>query len=190
MKVKVMCRKFECHKDIHYKTQTGNSCEKCNSKAFRLGIKPASSGLLDQCSTTELQKPLPKTWATTWTIYIYNTELTPVMCITSYTHNFDFHLFHTMLPSQHFNLCLVGDWPKDLSPEIYWSVVVPVLTTCSAYFGSLYCDNYTIQCRSRLLVTSKATQLIFWCLQKRHHLFSAHKPKGRRNEPMLGQVAS
>ena len=26
------------------------SCEKCNSKAFRMGIEPASSGLLDQCS--------------------------------------------------------------------------------------------------------------------------------------------
>ena len=37
-----MCRKFECRKDIHYKTQTGTSCEKCNSKAFRLGIEPAS----------------------------------------------------------------------------------------------------------------------------------------------------
>ena len=50
-----MGRKFECGKDIHYKTQTGTSCEKCNSKAFRLGIEPASSGLLDQYSTTELQ---------------------------------------------------------------------------------------------------------------------------------------
>ena len=56
MKVGVMCRKFECREDIHYKTQTGTSCEKCNSKAFRLGIEPASSGLLDQCSTTELGK--------------------------------------------------------------------------------------------------------------------------------------
>ena len=54
-----MCRKFECREDIHYKTQTGTSCEKCNSKAFQLGIEPASSGLLDQCSTTELQKSLP-----------------------------------------------------------------------------------------------------------------------------------
>ena len=26
MKVRVMCRKFECRKDIHYKTQTGTSC--------------------------------------------------------------------------------------------------------------------------------------------------------------------
>ena len=39
--------KFECRKDIRYKTQTGTSCEKCNSKAFRLRIEPASSGLLD-----------------------------------------------------------------------------------------------------------------------------------------------
>ena len=52
VKVKVMCKKFECRKDIHYKTQTRTSWEKCNSKAFRLGIEPASSGLLDQCSTT------------------------------------------------------------------------------------------------------------------------------------------
>ena len=43
-----MFRKFECRKDIHYNTQPGTSCEKCNSMAFRLGIKPASSGLLDK----------------------------------------------------------------------------------------------------------------------------------------------
>ena len=55
-----MCGKFECRKDIHYKTQTGTSCKKCNSKAFRLGIEPASSGILDQCSTTELQKHGPQ----------------------------------------------------------------------------------------------------------------------------------
>ena len=63
MKVKVVYRKFECRQDIHYKNQTGTSCEKCNSKAFRLGIESASSGLLDQYSTTELQKPLLTTWA-------------------------------------------------------------------------------------------------------------------------------
>ena len=66
-----MCRKFECRKDIHYKTQTGTSCEICNSKAFRLGIEPASSGLLDQCSTTDLHKSLPTTWARVQYIYIY-----------------------------------------------------------------------------------------------------------------------
>ena len=38
MKVKVICTKFECRKDIHYETQTGTTCEKCNSKAFGLGI--------------------------------------------------------------------------------------------------------------------------------------------------------
>ena len=63
MKVREMCRKFECREDIHYKTQTGTSREKCNSKAFRLGIGPTSSGLLDQWSTTEQQKPLSTTWA-------------------------------------------------------------------------------------------------------------------------------
>ena len=35
-----------------------------------LRIEPASSGLLDQCSTTELQKPLPTTWARVQYIYI------------------------------------------------------------------------------------------------------------------------
>ena len=69
MKIKVVCRKFECRKDIHYKTQTRTSCEKCNSKAFRLGIEPASSGLLDHCSTTELQKLLSTTWAQVQYIY-------------------------------------------------------------------------------------------------------------------------
>ena len=34
------------------------------------GIEPASSGLLDQCSTTELQKLLPTTWARVQYIYI------------------------------------------------------------------------------------------------------------------------
>ena len=62
---------------ITYKTQTGTSCEKRNSKAFRLGIEPTSSGLLDQCSTTELQKPLPTTWARVQYIYI-NEMLMPV----------------------------------------------------------------------------------------------------------------
>ena len=78
MKVRVMCRKFECRKDIHYKTQTGTSCEKCNSKAFRLGIEPAPSGLLDQCSTTELQKPLPTTWARVQYIYDHIMVRAPV----------------------------------------------------------------------------------------------------------------
>ena len=32
MKFRVMCRKFECREDIHYKTQTRTSCEKWNSK--------------------------------------------------------------------------------------------------------------------------------------------------------------
>ena len=39
-----MCRKFECREDIHYKTQTGTSCEKCNSKAFR-GFDSQPEGL-------------------------------------------------------------------------------------------------------------------------------------------------
>ena len=91
---------------IIYKTQTGTSCEICNSKAFQLGIKPASSGLLDQCSTTELQKPLLTTWVrvqyiiniplyftgiTISLIYILNSR--PRLQIP--THNFDFHLLTT-----------------------------------------------------------------------------------------------
>ena len=43
-KIRVLFRE-----DIYDKTETETSCEKCNSKAFRLGIVPASSGLLDQC---------------------------------------------------------------------------------------------------------------------------------------------
>ena len=51
----------------------GPVAKNSNSKAFRLGIEPATSGLLDQCSTTELQKPLPTTWARVQ--YIYNNEM-------------------------------------------------------------------------------------------------------------------
>ena len=47
MKVKVMCRKFECRKDIHYKTQTGTSCEKCNSKAYCM-CKADADEMLDE----------------------------------------------------------------------------------------------------------------------------------------------
>ena len=100
MRVNVMCRKFECRKDIHYKIQTGTSCEKCNSKTFRLGIEPASSGLLDQCSTTELQKPLSYRgvgvafFATGPSLdlimYIFTTLEFP-------THNIDSHLMNTSL---------------------------------------------------------------------------------------------
>ena len=57
-------RKFEC---IHYKTQTGTSCEKCNSKVCRLGIEPESPGLLAQCSI-----PIP--------LYYYTTELYRSRC--------------------------------------------------------------------------------------------------------------
>ena len=60
---------------IHYKTQTGTSCEKCNSKAFQLGIEPESSRLLDQYSTTQLQKPLPKNLGTSAVLYIYINEM-------------------------------------------------------------------------------------------------------------------
>ena len=77
MKVKVMCGKFECRKDLHYKTQTGTSCKKCNCKSFLPGIEPASSGLLDQCSTTGLQKPLPTTWARVQYIFV-NEMVMPV----------------------------------------------------------------------------------------------------------------
>ena len=70
--VRVMCRKFECREDIHYKTQTGNSCEKCNSKAFRLGIEPASSGLLDQLHVEMLLRNIGQT--TTWAIDLNECE--------------------------------------------------------------------------------------------------------------------
>ena len=40
----------------------GKVAKSATSSPFRLGIEPASTGLLDQCSTTELQKPLPTIW--------------------------------------------------------------------------------------------------------------------------------
>ena len=58
----------KCREDIHYKTQTGTCCEKCYSKAFRMGFEPASSRLLDQCSTTELQKLLDMTPMACWSV--------------------------------------------------------------------------------------------------------------------------
>ena len=80
MKVGDKRRKFECREDIHYKTQTGTSCEKCNAKAFRLGIEPAPSGLLDQCSTTELQKPYMFLITCICGIFIAVTTLSVIQC--------------------------------------------------------------------------------------------------------------
>ena len=110
-------------KIIHYKikTQTGTSCEKCNSKAFRLGIEPASSGLLDQCSTTELQKPLPTTWARVQYIYInemvmpvkYKGILIIILGIYILTtlkfpkHNFEFHLLTTSVNAKYYYLYIL-----------------------------------------------------------------------------------
>ena len=37
MIINAMCRKFECRKDIHYKTQTGTSCEKCKLRGLPAG---------------------------------------------------------------------------------------------------------------------------------------------------------
>ena len=46
MKFKVMYRKFECPKDIHYKTQTGTSREKCYSNMTNFfGHAPAVSSI-------------------------------------------------------------------------------------------------------------------------------------------------
>ena len=59
--VRVMCRKFECREDIHYKT-----------KAFRLGIEPASSGLLDQLHVEMLLRNIGQT--TTWAIDLNECE--------------------------------------------------------------------------------------------------------------------
>ena len=64
-----MCRKY-----IHYKTQTGTSCEKCNSKAFRLGIEPASSELLDQCSTNWATEAIADNLGVS-SVYIYDTRI-------------------------------------------------------------------------------------------------------------------
>ena len=39
MKLVDMCRKFECREDIHYKTQTGTSCEKCKGLSRHFDIE-------------------------------------------------------------------------------------------------------------------------------------------------------
>ena len=62
---------------ITYKTQTGTSCEKRNSKAFRLGIEHASSGLLDQCSTTELWEAVADNLGAS-SVYMINEMVMPV----------------------------------------------------------------------------------------------------------------
>ena len=78
MKINVMCRKFECRKDIHYKTQTGTCCEKCNSEAFRLGIELASSGLLDQLLGSELHfRQLVRFGS--YNVYLYDTRISFVI---------------------------------------------------------------------------------------------------------------
>ena len=112
MNVGDMSRKFECREDKH-KTQTGTSCEKCNSKAFRLGIELASSGLPDQFSTTELgsrcrqlgrefsiyinEMVMPVKYNGILIIIIFGPGLDLIMYILTTlefpTHNSDFHLF-------------------------------------------------------------------------------------------------
>ena len=52
MKVMVMFRKFDCRQDIH-KTQTGTSCEKCNSK---LGLPPGLGLMMYTLTTFEFPK--------------------------------------------------------------------------------------------------------------------------------------
>ena len=57
---------------IHFRRPKPDQFQKMQlQNATPLGIEPASSGLLDQCSTTELQKPLSTTQARVQYIYIY-----------------------------------------------------------------------------------------------------------------------
>ena len=56
MKVKVMCGKFECCKDIHYKIQTGTSCEKNNSKPSGWESNPRRTQMYNLfCRSTNLK---------------------------------------------------------------------------------------------------------------------------------------
>ena len=50
MKVKVRCSKFECQKDIILRPNR-DQLRKMQLQGLRLGIEPAPSGSLDQCST-------------------------------------------------------------------------------------------------------------------------------------------
>ena len=52
------------------KTQTGTSCEKCNSNAFRLGIENASYGLLDKVLNHWTTEAVPDNLGVS-SIYIY-----------------------------------------------------------------------------------------------------------------------
>ena len=52
MKVKVMCGKFDCRKDIHYEPQTETSCKKCNSKTSDLWItRPVPISVVEHWSS-------------------------------------------------------------------------------------------------------------------------------------------
>ena len=65
----------EQNKKIIGNKRTRNIFENRGTKPIS-GIEPASSGLLDQYSTIELQKPLPTTWARVQ--YILNEIVMPM----------------------------------------------------------------------------------------------------------------
>ena len=114
-----MCRKFECRKYIHYKTQTGTSCEKCNSKAFRLGIEPATSGLLDQCSTNWATEAVADNLGAS-SVYLINiyTELAPKLSATASVAQLVEHWSS--------NPEVAGSIPSRKALELHFSQLVPV----------------------------------------------------------------
>ena len=66
MKVKVMFRKFECREDIHYKTQTGTSCEKMQLQGLPAGNRTRVLWITRPVLyhwATEAVGTLPTTWA-------------------------------------------------------------------------------------------------------------------------------
>ena len=65
MKVKVICRKFECRKDIHYKTQTRrDQLRKMQLQGLPAGNRTRVLWITRQVLyTTEQQKQLPTTLA-------------------------------------------------------------------------------------------------------------------------------
>ena len=69
MKVMVWLGNSSVVKIYIIRPKPGPVAKNATPRPFGLGIEPASSGLLDQCSTTELQMPLLTTRARVQYIY-------------------------------------------------------------------------------------------------------------------------
>ena len=140
MKFKVMCWKFERRYDIHYKTQTGTSCEKCNSKAFRLGIEPATSGLLDQCSTNWATEAVADNFPAGRPFFATGPGLGLIMYIISTlefpTHNLKFHLLTTSVNVKYYGF--------KISLSVYTLLFLPLLFRMKATFSSWLSESLSL----------------------------------------------